>query len=171
MRDFWLGIAPEHRVGLLCLLASPPLLLQIRRWRAAAPEDRWCSGLLGTLAVVHLGLPVWFGSVLSAGLFGWLAVRCLAGRSWRVQSGFLVTAQLLLFVAASGVRAATADQVALTVAVLELALLSVSCPAIDTTHIAVPNTTTSATVPTRAIARRHEMDSSASSRTATVRAT
>jgi hypothetical protein len=127
VRDFWLGIAPEHRVALLCLVAAPLLLLQWRRWRAAPAEVRWCSGLLGTLALVHLGLPVWFGSALSAGLFGWLAVRCLAGRSWRVQSGFLVTAQLLLFVAVSGVRAATADQVALTVAALELALLSVSC--------------------------------------------
>lgn len=127
MRDFWLGIAPEHRVGLLCLLASPLLLVQIRRWRAAPGEVRWCSGLLGTLAIVHLGLPVWFGSVVSAGLFGWLAVRCVTGRSWRVQAGFLVTAQLLLFVAASGVRAATADQVALTVSALELALLSISC--------------------------------------------
>lgn len=127
MRDFWLGVAPEHRVGLLCLLASPLLLVQLRRWRAAGFEERWCSGLLGTLAIVHLGLPVWFGSVLSAGLFGWLAVRCVAGRSWRVQTGFLVTAQLLLFVAAAGVRAVTPDQVGLTVAVLELALLSIAC--------------------------------------------
>ena len=127
MRDFLLGIAPEHRVGLLCLLVAPLLLVQIRRWRAAAEEVRWCSGLLGTLALVHLGLPLVFGSVLSAALFGWLAVRCVTGRSWRVQTGLLVTAQLLAFVAAAGVQAATADQVALTVTVLELTLLSISC--------------------------------------------
>ena len=127
MRDFWLGVAPEHRVALLCLLAAPLLLVQVRAWRAADGDVRWCSGLLGTLAVVHLGLPWAFGSVVSAGLFGWLAVRCVAGRSWRVQAGFLVTAQLLLFVAASGVRVATPDQVGLTVSALELALLSISC--------------------------------------------
>lgn len=127
MRDFWLGIAPDHRAGLLCLLAAPLLLVQIKAWRRSAADIRVCSGLLGTLAIVHLGLPFAFGSVLSAGLFGWLAVRCVAGRPWRVQAGFLVTAQLLLFVAASGVRAAPPDQVGLTVAVLELALLSISC--------------------------------------------
>lgn len=126
MRDFWLGVAPEHRVALLCLFAAPLLLVQLRAWRSTAGDVRWCSGLLGTLALVHIGLPWAFGSLVSAGLFGWLAVRCVAGRSWRVQSGFLVTAQLLLFVAASGVRAATPDQVALTVSVLELALLSVA---------------------------------------------
>ncbi|MGI5177281.1 hypothetical protein ACQEVZ_13190 [Dactylosporangium sp. CA-152071] len=127
MRDFWLGIAPAHRVALLLLVASPLLLVQLPAWRRTGSEVRWCSGLLATLAVVHIGLPWPLGSVLSAGLFGWLAVRCLAGRSWRVQAGFLVPAQLLLFVAASGVRAVAPDQVALTVACLELALLAVSC--------------------------------------------
>ncbi|MET7418560.1 hypothetical protein [Dactylosporangium sp. NPDC005555] len=126
MRDFWLGIAPSHRGALLLLLASPLVLVQLRAWRAADAETRWCSGLLATIAVVHIGLSPWFGSVVSAVLFGWLAVRCVAGKPWRVEAGFLVPAQLLLFVAVAGERAAPPDQVALTAAVLELALLAVA---------------------------------------------
>lgn len=151
MSDFLLGIAPAHRVPLLCLLAAPLLLLAGRRvvagharlgspwavrlvagWRAADPVTRCAAGLLGAIAAVHLGLALVIGTRLVLGFLlagaaaAWLAVRAITGRTWR-RFAWLLSVGLLVEYAVQVARGATeADQVGLATAALELTLLSMA---------------------------------------------
>jgi hypothetical protein len=138
-QTFLAGIAPDHVSALLAALALPVLLLTFRRRLAATigsarslePDRRWAFWLLGLAAVVHLALPLGHvdGPVLAvlfvadgAG-FGWLAIRVVRGRSWRLLAAPLLVATLVAYLVVTGGGAEEPDQVGIATAVAELAAL------------------------------------------------
>jgi hypothetical protein len=151
MTDFTIGIAPEHRVALVCALLAPVLAVlgarivaghaglraawavQLRDgWRGADATTRWSAWSLLVIAVVHLALPLgrpeWtplsLAYAVSGGCAAWLAGRSLAGRAWRRWTGLLCTGLLLGYAVAVTSGREEADQVGLATAVVELTLLA-----------------------------------------------
>jgi hypothetical protein len=151
MSDFVLGIAPEHRVALVCALLTPlfvglggrivaghaglraPWAMRLSEgWRSADATTRWGAWSLLIAAVVHLALPLghpdWtplsLAFVASGGCAAWLARRAVLGRPWRRWTGLLCTGCLLGYAVAVGSGHEDADQVGLATAAVELALLA-----------------------------------------------
>ncbi|GAA4252053.1 hypothetical protein [Dactylosporangium darangshiense] len=133
MSDFWLGIAPEHRIPLAAALFAPLLLWQLRRALAghgrvmqAEPAARWAVQLLAPVAVYHALLnPLALAGAIAA---GWVAVRAAAGRRWRLRAALVAGALL-------GFAIVDTDQAAMAVALLELAVLALAAP--RTVNVAV----------------------------------
>ncbi len=151
MSDFLLGIAPEHRVALVCALLTPLLVRQGGRivagharlgagwavrlrdgWRRAGATTRWSAWLLLLTGVVHLALPLGHtGSrvlavafAVSGGCAAYLAGRAVLGRPWRRWAALLCVGFLLGYAVAVASGREDADQVGLGTAVLEVALLA-----------------------------------------------
>jgi hypothetical protein len=151
MSDFAIGIAPEHRVALVCALLTPLLAVlggrivtghaglhaawavQLRDgWRGADATRRWSAWSLLVIAVVHLALPLgnpdWtllsLAYAMSGACAAWLAWRLLAGRAWRRWTALLCIGFLLGYAVAVGSGREEADQVGLATAVVELTLLA-----------------------------------------------
>ncbi|MGI5243445.1 hypothetical protein [Dactylosporangium sp. CA-139066] len=128
MSDFWLGIAPEHRIPLAAALFAPLLLWQLRRALAAharllgrpnhAPPDpraRWAVRLLAPVVVYHALL----GPLALAGALA--AAWAPRGRRWRLRTALVVAAL-------PGFALAGPDQAAMAVVLLELAVLALVAP-------------------------------------------
>ncbi len=151
MSDFALGIAPEHRVALVCALLTPllvglggrivaghaglhaPWAVRLRDgWRSADAITRWSAWSLLITAVVHLALPLgrpnWtplsLASAASGGCAAWLTWRAVLGRPWRRWTALLCAGFLLSYAVAVSSGREDADQVGLATAVVELTLLA-----------------------------------------------
>jgi hypothetical protein len=147
MRDFLLGIAPDHWPALVAAVLVPvgwalvawvvavhaavgdDWACRLRaRWAAIDTSVRWSVWLLVTTAVVHLALPLGHagspaltvGFLASGAAFGWLAWRAVAGRRWRGPAAALLAATLVVYlVVAAGQE--EPDQVGTATALIELA--------------------------------------------------
>ncbi|GGM21992.1 hypothetical protein ACFFX1_00925 [Dactylosporangium sucinum] len=143
MSDFWLGIAPGHRVALAALLVAPVLTGQAARivaghaglgqawalrlrdgWRSADPLTRTAAALLGAVATLHLSMSPWFAV---AGLAeAWLALRAVRGRAWRRWLWSSTPILLIVYLWWSARGPVGPDQVGMLAAILQLTLLSLA---------------------------------------------
>jgi hypothetical protein len=140
VREFVIGIAPDHWPALVCVLLMPPIWLLLRRtvaapglrlrWACTPELTRWAVWLLLVTAVVHLALPLGhadspvltIGFVGSGAVFAWLAWRAVAGRRWRAMSALVLAATLVAYLVVAG-RGEEPDQVGSATALVELAAL------------------------------------------------
>jgi len=140
MRDFLVGIAPDHWPAFVCALLLGPMWLLVRRavgaaalrqrWALTPEPTRWAVWLLLVTAVVHLALPLGhagspvltMGFVGSGAAFAWLAWRAVAGRRWRAMSALLLAATLVAYLVVAG-GGEEPDQVGSATALVELLAL------------------------------------------------
>jgi len=146
---FLIGIAPEHRPALLAAFALPLVLwigallvetgrvpaggriaAAYRSYRAAPVTLKWLTWLLLTSAVVHLTLPLGHSDggtgllfVGSGIAYGWLALRALAGRPWRLYTALLLVATLVAYLVVAGTGQEEPDHVGIATALVELSAL------------------------------------------------
>ncbi len=123
MSTLWVGIAPEHAVGLFAGLIAMVAVFFVKGG-SRSTVDRWAAALLAYSAAVHLFLP--FGhrdtALLTAGMiacgaaFAVLAWRAHLGRGWRIGTAVLAPLTVVAYL----VRSEDADQVGILTALLEL---------------------------------------------------
>jgi hypothetical protein len=156
MRDFWLGIAPEHRLPLAAMLLAPLIAWQVRRltaahaallgsrwavrirtsWRRTDPPARWAVHLAPSIAAFQataMGYP----GVAAASATVWYAVRAASGRPWRRHAVLVCLLISLWYVVQSARGREELDQVAMTAAVLGLVVLSLAAPRTVTVAVTV----------------------------------
>ncbi|MCI0688328.1 MAG: hypothetical protein L0Y54_13995 [Sporichthyaceae bacterium] len=147
---FLIGIAPEHRLALVAALVLPLLLwagarlvatgavaldgrvaAAYRRYAAAPVTMKWLTWLLLLTAVIHVALPLGHDNGGGSGLlfvavgvaYGWLAMRALSGRRWRLPTALLLIATLIGYLLVVGPGQEEPDHVGIATALDELAAL------------------------------------------------
>jgi hypothetical protein len=141
-QTLWAGIAPDHAAALLMTALLPVIWWFGRPLTGARPAagpplpltHRWAIAGLAATGILHVGLPIGhrdnplltIGFVAAGGTYLWLAARVLRGRSWRLMTAALVTANLVGYLVVITAGGEEPDQVGIITALDELMLLALA---------------------------------------------